>query len=69
VPFEISHTLDAAIEHAAQDAALDTADEPVVLLSPACASFDQFPNFEKRGAAFRDKVMTLQGFAPIGRTD
>ena len=69
VPFEISHTLDAAIEHAAHDAANDVADEPVVLLSPACASFDQFANFEKRGNAFRDKVMTLQGFAPIGRTD
>ncbi len=69
VPFEISHTLDAAIDHAALDAAQDAADEPVVLLSPACASFDQFPNFEKRGAAFRDKVMTLQGFAPIGRAD
>lgn len=66
VPFEISHTLDAAIEHAAYDAALDASDEPVVLLSPACASFDQFANFEKRGSAFRDKVVTLQGFRPIG---
>ncbi len=69
VPFEISHTLDAAIDHAAQDAALDTDAEPVVLLSPACASFDQFPNFEKRGAAFRDRVMMLQGFRPAGRAD
>ena len=30
--------------------------EPVVLLSPACASFDQYRNFEIRGAAFRDLV-------------
>jgi UDP-N-acetylmuramoylalanine--D-glutamate ligase len=31
----------------------------VVLLSPACASFDQFQNFEKRGDAFREMVRRL----------
>jgi UDP-N-acetylmuramoylalanine--D-glutamate ligase len=34
---------------------------PVVLLSPACASFDQFADFEARGAGFRELVEKLQG--------
>jgi UDP-N-acetylmuramoylalanine--D-glutamate ligase len=33
----------------------------VVLLSPACAYYDQFANFEKRGEAFREIVMALDG--------
>ena len=56
VPFERYGTLSAAIEAAAEDAARSTAGEPVVLLSPACASFDQFTNFEARGDAFRAHV-------------
>jgi UDP-N-acetylmuramoylalanine--D-glutamate ligase len=46
---------------AARDAAASTASEPVVLLSPACASFDQYRNFEVRGTAFRDLVRGLPG--------
>ena len=53
VAFERYGTLSAAIEAAAEDAARSTAREPAVLLSPACASFDQFTNFEARGDAFR----------------
>lgn len=56
--YEISGTIEVAVEHAARDAASDSAPEAVVLLSPACASFDQFRNFEVRGEAFREAVRT-----------
>jgi len=45
--------------HAAHDAGLSQAPEPVVLLSPACASFDQFRDFEARGDAFRALVAKI----------
>jgi UDP-N-acetylmuramoylalanine--D-glutamate ligase len=54
-------TLDKAVAAAAQDAALSTGKEPVVLFSPACASFDQFRSFEHRGDVFRDLVRALPG--------
>ncbi|MEZ5790244.1 MAG: UDP-N-acetylmuramoyl-L-alanine--D-glutamate ligase [Nitratireductor sp.] len=65
IAFEISGTLDAAVRHAHEDARHDAASEPVVLLSPACASFDQFKNFEKRGDSFRDSVLALEGIGPV----
>ncbi|MFN3764790.1 MAG: UDP-N-acetylmuramoyl-L-alanine--D-glutamate ligase [Aliihoeflea sp.] len=67
-PFEIAGTLDAAVAHAARDAADDASGEPVVLLSPACASFDQFKNFEVRGEAFRSAVHALDGLVSFGGT-
>lgn len=66
VPYEISGTLAAAVEHAARDAANDGGGEAVVLLSPACASFDQFKNFEVRGEAFRQAATAIDGVKPIG---
>ena len=59
VAHEQCGTLDVAIDHAAKDALACAAREPVVLLSPACASYDQFANFEVRGNAFRDLVRAL----------
>jgi UDP-N-acetylmuramoylalanine--D-glutamate ligase len=56
VPFQRCGTLSAATKAAAEDAARSAATEPAVLLSPACASFDQFDNFEARGDAFRASV-------------
>jgi len=64
-PFVVAGTLDRAIELSAKDAAASGANEPVVLLSPACASYDQYRNFEIRGAAFRDAVLALPGIARI----
>ncbi len=59
VGFERCGTLARAVEAAAHDAFASAAPEPVVLLSPACASFDQFANFEARGDAFRAAVHDL----------
>ncbi|MBI1867023.1 MAG: UDP-N-acetylmuramoyl-L-alanine--D-glutamate ligase [Methylocystis sp.] len=63
LPFERCGTLDAALARAARDAGASEAHEAVVLLSPACASYDQFANFEARGNAFRDLVSGLSAVA------
>ena len=42
-----------------RDAYGDAEPGEVVLLSPACASYDQFANFEERGARFRELVEEL----------
>jgi len=47
------------VASAARDASASGLAAPVVLLSPACASFDQFRNFEVRGNVFRDLVNAL----------
>src|ERR1700760_2928589 len=65
VAYEISDTLDVAIPNAARDAEASGIPDPVVLLSPACASFDQYRNFEIRGNRFRDLVMALPGVKPV----
>lgn len=52
---EHSATLDVAVKQAAEAAVAGE----VILLSPACASFDQFRDYEARGQAFRDAVGAL----------
>jgi len=66
VPHVVAGTLDRAVALAARDAEAADMREAVVLLSPACASFDQFRNFEARGDAFRELVRSLPGIAPAG---
>jgi UDP-N-acetylmuramoylalanine--D-glutamate ligase len=57
VPFERSETLDRAVLAAAAQARPGDA----VVLSPACASFDQFRNFNHRGDVFQELVRNLIG--------
>jgi UDP-N-acetylmuramoylalanine--D-glutamate ligase len=56
VPFLLSVTLERAVEEAASVARPGE----VVLLSPACASYDQFRDFEHRGEEFRRLVQNLK---------
>jgi UDP-N-acetylmuramoylalanine--D-glutamate ligase len=55
VPMTLAYTLDAAVEVACARAKRGE----TVLLAPACASFDQFENFEHRGREFKRMVKEL----------
>jgi UDP-N-acetylmuramoylalanine--D-glutamate ligase len=49
-----SRTLDAAVQAAARNAV----EGDVILLAPACSSFDQFENYEQRGRVFKELVLS-----------
>jgi UDP-N-acetylmuramoylalanine--D-glutamate ligase len=56
---KISTTLHQAVQDAYAQAKIDGMQSPVILLSPACASFDQFRDFEHRGQEFARTVHAL----------
>ena len=57
VSFEICETMEIAVKRAADEAEAGE----VVLLAPAAASFDQYPNFEVRGEDFMAQVRAVIG--------
>jgi len=65
-PHQIKKTLKMALLCATKDALESGDKDPIVLLSPACASFDQFKSFEIRGNQFRSQAQSLMGIETEG---
>lgn len=61
IPVTLSGDIQTAVDAAYKMAKESGDSKPVVLLSPACASFDQFASFEDRGNAFKERVEALPG--------
>jgi len=62
IPYTISETMKRAVPAAHAKAKAEKSAK-VVLLSPACASFDQYRSFSARGDDFRAEVVSLRGAA------
>ena len=60
IPYATSESLDVAVKQAFKQVQIDDCESAVVLLSPACASFDQYKDFEERGDVFRGVVQQLK---------
>lgn len=61
LPPELPRSVRATMLEALAEALGDAETGDTVLLSPACTAFDQFPDFEKRGEAFKAAVMKAGG--------
>jgi len=59
VALQTCGTLENAVQAAFRDARNSGTGNPVILLSPACASFDEFRDFEHRGDVFRSIVEAM----------
>jgi UDP-N-acetylmuramoylalanine--D-glutamate ligase len=62
VPVRMAETLEGAVESAMEHAKPGD----IVLLAPACASFDQFENYEHRGRVFKELVAKLESQSAAG---
>lgn len=59
---DVTHVVSCqTLERAVEQAAVQAKSGEIVLLAPACSSFDQFENYERRGECFKQYVLTRQG--------
>src|SRR3954464_8877223 len=67
LPFERCGDLQSALDAAHSRAQAEATEPAVVLLSPACASWDQWKSYEHRGDAFREMARALPGAERVGK--